>query len=293
MIKRKDMTDSFLLSICIITYNRPALLKLCLESIAVSLVHLDPETYEVLVSDDCPNQSAMEVVKSFGFADWIQGPRCGVAANRNNVVKAATGEWILFIDDDEVADENWLLHYKYAILSGKYDIIEGRVQPIEFPDSILWYAPSISSGGAYCTANLAFRKETFHKLGGFDEAFSVSHEDVDFGLRIRENGCRSLYLDQAVVLHPARRYTFTQVWNRLLNLQCQSYLLHFRPPYNCNFEQLAALLSFNIKYWFRITRFEFSARQSSHWRRQLQAMLLLSFSSPVALFRLFQIHLRG
>ena len=287
------MTDSLLLSICIISYNRPALLKLCLESIAVSLVHLDPETYEVLVSDDCPNQSAMEVVKSFGFADWIQGPRCGVAANRNNVVKAATGEWILFIDDDEVADKNWLLHYKYAILSGNYDIIEGRVQPIEFPDSILWYAPSISNGGAYCTANLAFRKETFNKLGGFDEAFSVSHEDVDFGLRIRKNGCRSLYLDQAVVLHPARRYTFSQVWNRLLNLQCQSYLLHFRPPYNCTLEQLAALLSFNIKYWFRITRFEFSARQGSHWRRQLQVMLLLSFSSPVALIRLFQIHLRG
>ena len=287
------MAESVLLSICIISYKRPALLKLCLESIAVSLVHLDPDTYEVLVSDDCPNQSALEVVKSFGFVHWIQGPRRGVAANRNNIVKAATGEWILFIDDDELADVNWLLHYKLSILSGKYDIIEGRVQPIEFPDSILWYAPSISSGGAYCTANLAFRKEIFHKLGGFDEAFSVSHEDVDFGLRIRKYGCRSLYLDDAVVLHPARRYTFNQVWNRLLNLQCQSYLLHSKPPYNCTFEQLATLLSFNIKYWLRITRFELSARHGSHWRRQLQAMLLLSFSSPVALFRLFMIHLGG
>ena len=287
------MAESVLLSICIISYKRPALLKLCLESIAVSLVHLDPDTYEVLVSDDCPNQSAWEVVKSFGFVHWIQGPRRGVAANRNNIVKAATGEWILFIDDDELADVNWLLHYKLSILSGKYDIIEGRVQPIEFPDSILWYAPSISSGGAYCTANLAFRKEIFHKLGGFDEAFSVSHEDVDFGLRIRKYGCRSLYLDDAVVLHPARRYTFNQVWNRLLNLQCQSYLLHSKPPYNCTFEQLATLLSFNIKYWLRITRFELSARHGSHWRRQLQAMLLLSFSSPVALFRLFMIHLGG
>lgn len=272
---------------------RPDLLRRCLESIAVSLKYLDLGTYEVLVSDDCPNQTALEAVNIYSFANWIQGPRRGVAANRNNIVNAAIGKWILFIDDDEIADENWLFHYNLAILSDRYDVIEGRVQPIDFPDSITWYAPCISSGGAYCTANLAFRRDLFYKLGGFNETFNVSHEDVEFGHRIRSSGCISLYLDSAVVFHPARRYSLLQVWNRIINLQCQSYFLHFKPPYKCTFNQLVSLLSFSIKYWLRITRFEFSARQGNHWRRQLEAMLLLLFSSPVALIKLLKIHMRG
>ncbi|MCT0227565.1 glycosyltransferase [Synechococcus sp. CS-1331] len=285
--------NGLILSICIVSYKRPAYLRLCLDSIAVSLRHLEPKTYEVLVSDDCPNQSALQVVNDYDFTKWIPGPCRGVAANRNNVVNAATGEWILFIDDDEIADQDWLLFYKQAIISGKYDVLEGRVQPTNFPDSILWYAPSISSGGAYCTANMAIRRSTFQKLGGFDETFSVSHEDVDFGLRIRNAGCCSLYIQQAVVFHPARRYTFKQVWNRLLDLQCQSYFTHFKPPYNFTFVHLFRLISFSIKYWFRITRFEISGRQGHQWRRQLQAMVLLTFSSPVATIRLFNAHLEG
>ena len=280
------------LSICIITYKRSDSLKRCLNSVAHNLVHLQPNSYEVIVSDDCPSQSAFKVVKQFGFTKWIQGPGRGVAANRNNVVNAAIGQWILFIDDDEVADKYWLLHYKNAIFSGKYDVIEGRVQPTDFHDSILWYAPSISDGGAYCTANMAIKRATFSKLGGFNEKFSVSHEDVDFGLRIRNCGCRSLYLNQAVVYHPARRYTFTQVWNRLIDLQCQSYLTNSQPPYKITFNHLTRLLSFCIKYWFRITRFELSARQGNHWRRPLQVMLLLLFASPVASVKLLNKHLK-
>lgn len=289
----KISSENLIFSICIISYKRPAFLKLCLDSIAENLVHLERETYEVLVSDDCPNQSALKVAKNFEFTKWIQGPGRGVAANRNNVVNCASGEWIIFIDDDEIAHKDWMLYYKRAILAGDYDVLEGRVQPIKYPDSILWYAPSISNGGAYCTANMAIKRSLFHQLGGFDEAFSVSHEDVDFGLRICKASLRSLYVDQAIVFHPARRYTFKQVWNRLLDLQCQSYFTHFKPPYKFSVPHLFRLLSFSIKYWLRITRFELSARQSYHWQRQLQSMLLLLISSPIAMIRLLNTHLMG
>ena len=278
-------------SICIITYKRPESLRLCLDSISVCLVNLSPNTYEVLVSDDCPLQSALGVASSFEFVKWIQGPCRGVAANRNNVVNAANGEWIVFIDDDEIADNNWLFHFNKAIISGGCDVIEGRVQPTNFPDSILWYAPTISKGGAFCTANLAINREIFHELGGFDESFSVSHEDVDFGRRIRNAGCRSIYLNQSVVYHPARRYSFREAWIRLLDLQCQSYFTNISPPYNLKFNSIFQLFSFCIKYWFRIFRFEMSARYTHHWRRQLQVMLLLFLSTPLAFLRLLKVHI--
>lgn len=279
-----------LISVCIISYKRPSSLKICLDSVVASLQHLEPKSYEVIVSDDCPNKSALEVVRSFRFIRWIQGPCRGVAANRNNVVKAATGTWILFIDDDEIADEYWSLYYKQAILSEKWDVIEGRVQPTNYPDSILWYAPTISKGGAFCTANLAIKRVSFHSIGGFNESFNVSHEDVDFGIRIRQAGFRSIYLDQALVFHPARRYTFKQVWNRIVDLQCQSYLTNIPPPHNASLLQLYVLITFCFKYWFRITRFELLARQRHQWRRQAQVSVLLLITTPVSLMRLLKLH---
>jgi len=279
------------LSICIITYRRPELLDRCLASVRVSLDLLSNCYWEVIVSDDCPLKSALPIVENSGLACWVQGPGRGVAANRNHVVSVTNGKWIVFIDDDEVADHNWINSIYNAISSGKWDVIEGRVEPVDYPDSILWYAPCISAGGAYCTANLAINKDYFYMLGCFNENFSVSHEDVEFGRRISSSLPRSLYLNQAIVYHPARSMTFVAVLNRMVNLQCQSYLYQVHEPLKLSLPQFSFLLSFMFKYWFRIVRFELAARTKSQWRRQLQSSVLLLFTTPIAFIKILNMHI--
>ena len=278
------------LSICIITYRRPCLLEQCLNSLRLALELLDEVPYEVIVSDDCPSQSALDVVNNSCLASWVAGPGRGVAANRNNVVSVAKGEWIIFIDDDEIADREWISRIYEAILTDSWDVIEGRVQPVDFPDSILWYAPCIFSGGNYCTANLAIKKTFFLSLGGFNEDFAVSHEDVEFGRRIREASTRSLYLDLAIVFHPARFMPFQTVFSRMISLQCQSYLYQAEPPLDLSFTKLAYLVSFLLKYWFRVLRFELYARTKGQWRRQLQAAILLLITTPIAGVKILSMH---
>lgn len=277
-------TDRYLFSVCIITLARPALLDKCLNAIAISLDTLPKGIYEIVVSDDCRDKSAYPIVQKYQNTRWIQGPSMGVAANRNNVVKSSRGEWIIFIDDDEYVDANLMSIYYNAFSSNIWDVLEGRVQPVNFPDSILWYAPSISEGGAYCTANLAIKRDLIKKIGYFNEEFNVSHEDVEMGKRIRESNARSLYLNDAIAFHPARKYTIKQVIERLINLQCQSFYYQ-----NLHLEQSSAslfpiLIIFCIKYWWRVTRFELHARLPHQWQRQFQVSVLLLFTSTIAFF---------
>lgn len=286
MLNSEVPLQSIKYSICIVTLDRPSQLNKCLNSLAVALNQLESDSFEVIVSDDSICASSFDVVSAYKFSRWIKGPSRGVAANRNNVAKNANGKWIIFIDDDELAHEDWLLHYKIAIAEEKWDVIEGRVQPIDFPDNILWYAPTISTGGAYCTANLAIKRESFCQLGGFDERYSVSHEDVELGNRIRSFGLKSLYLNDAIVFHPARRYTFAHVWNRLISLQCQSYMYQQQSFHDSIAAKPVNLLSYCAKYWFRVTRFELAARYKNHWLRPLQASFLLMFSSSLAFLKL-------
>lgn len=212
-------------SVCIITFRRPALLKQCLACLAPERQVLSAQLYEVIVSDDCPDASARNTVQACGFARWIQGPSQGIAANRNHVARASIADWIVFIDDDELPSPDWLSQIYELSRSGNWDVIEGRVEPVDYPDSIFWYAPIVRSAGMFCTANLAIKRALFFSVGGFDERLRVSHEDIELGERIKSAGLRSCFLESVCVLHPARRISLPQVVKRTIQQQCQSYLL--------------------------------------------------------------------
>jgi GT2 family glycosyltransferase len=285
MDPKSTLETRYSFSICIITFRRPHLLKKCLDCLSSQLEQFDHCQYEVIVSDDCPAQSALKVVQEAGFATWVQGPNRGVAANRNNIANAAHGDWIIYIDDDEIADKAWLSSLYEAIVSDKYDVLEGRVQPTGFPDSILWYAPVILSGGAYCTANLAIRRDIFKSLGGFNENFNVSHEDTEFGSRIQRARLRSIYLDRAVVYHPARKLPLPQVFKRMIDVQLQSFLTKIPQGKKLSYLLFVNLSIFSLKYGFRVSRFEFLARQQGHWQRTVQSCILLVFTVPIGFFK--------
>jgi len=54
---------------------------------------------------------------------------------------------------------------------------------------------------AVTAACLAIRKEVFDQVGGFDEAFRVTYNDVDLCLRLVDSGYRILYTPDARLLH--------------------------------------------------------------------------------------------
>jgi GT2 family glycosyltransferase len=287
MIRNYDLQAIFF-SVCIVTFRRQILLQNCLACIAPSRQTLDPSLYDVIISDDCSEQSARPVTEKCGFARWIQGPCQGIAANRNHVAGSAIGDWIVFVDDDECPEPDWLENFYHAAQTGKWDVLQGRVEPVDYPDSLLWYAPRVSSGVSFCTANLAIRRQALFQLGGFDERLRVSHEDVELGARIHKSGLRSAFIGDALVLHPARRISLSQAWNVLIQQQCQSFELQHRDG-RFGFSKspnLIYILIWSLRFFVRTFRLEMAYRLPGHWRRPIQSILLRLVVSPLAILKI-------
>lgn len=111
-LEPRSETESVAVSsvaVCVCTRNRPSELKRALQSIA----ECSTSPGLVLVSDDSdpPLASAtLEVCQAFNGIEYIQGPRRGLAANRNNCLSRVPPaiEFILFLDDDAMLTRNFL-----------------------------------------------------------------------------------------------------------------------------------------------------------------------------------------
>ena len=106
-------------SVCIATYKRRQLLRNLLKSIFAQNLPQNINVQIVVVDND-KEKSAEEIIKEFESNDkiWLEyynQPRKNISVTRNMGVKNSRGEYVLFIDDDETADINWVREHFEAI----------------------------------------------------------------------------------------------------------------------------------------------------------------------------------
>lgn len=203
-----------LFSICMCTYKRDHL-RNTLESIS-NLVLPENSRVEVLVVDNDESKSAMQIVESlkntYTFAlRYFSEPRKNISIARNKYLKEAKGEWIASLDDDEVADKNWLLELYNSAVKFQAHIVFGNVKPIypkETPEWIIEGAfferkrrvtgTQVSSGGAGCTLMQSSLLEETGFL--FDESYGLSGgEDAELYHRFYNKGYKLITCDEAWV----------------------------------------------------------------------------------------------
>jgi GT2 family glycosyltransferase len=163
--------------------------------------------YEVIVADDGTRSTAEAVIrKKFPWAKWIQGPRCGPAANRNYAASKAVGDWLVFADDDCVPCAGWLEAYASAAATfPKFSVLEGRTVPQGPQTRADQECPSNLRGGNLWSCNFAIKRQLFLDLEGFDEKFPLAGmEDIDLQVRLEKMGCPIRFVPDACVEHPWR-----------------------------------------------------------------------------------------
>jgi len=77
------------------------------------------------------------------------------------------------------------------------------------------------------------KREVFDRVGMFDPAFFMYHEDYDFSAQVRRGGYRIVYVPQAVMWHKVSASTGEESplkWYYLGKYIVPLYLKHFRPP---------------------------------------------------------------
>jgi succinoglycan biosynthesis protein ExoM len=193
-------------SICICTYRRASLQR-TLESVAAQSLPAGVSS-EIVVVDNDALSSARAVVEQFARSvpvrvSYAVEPRKGLSAARNRTLELGTGEWLAFIDDDEIADADWLMRLVACAQVSGADAVVGTVLPkfeqtpppwvreSKFFD--LWLPPTgtrIGMGEALL-GNALVRASFVHDKGlRFDPAFDATGgEDTDFfGRFVRAGG---------------------------------------------------------------------------------------------------------
>lgn len=123
-----------LVSIVIPTFRREELLPRLLERCAAQ-GGLNAAALEIIVVDNTPEGAARALVersaaKLRAAIRYLHEPRPGIAHARNHGIAAAGGEYVAFIDDDELPAPVWLesLLKTHRIHGG--DIVLGPVRPV-------------------------------------------------------------------------------------------------------------------------------------------------------------------
>ncbi|OWY66431.1 family 2 glycosyl transferase [cyanobacterium TDX16] len=257
------MNSMPLFSAIVPTYQRNDLLAKCLQCLAPEIQTLPFEHYEVIVTDDGSEVTAEQMIREcFPWVKWVSGPRKGPAANRNNGAKYASGEWLVFTDDDCLPDPQWLEAYAQAkITEPFYLVFEGRTYVDRPRRSLAETSPINESGGYLWSCNFAVQKQLFEFLTGFDERFPyAAMEDVDFRLRLVKSGYKFSFVKTASVCHPWRA---KGGWNKIKQHREATFIylsIHAEELVNINsvYYLLFALRSFVNQTIPAILRFNFT-----------------------------------
>jgi len=194
---------------------------------------------DVLVVDNGSSDATAEIVRETKARapDLLRGviePVQGLSAARNTGLRHARGAAILFLDDDAIPSPGWLEAYEEALSEPGVLAAGGPVDP-EFDGPLPeWlvprYLPYLSAwdlGGKPFDllynelprgANMAFRREAFELVGGFDRRLGRSGnslrscEEIELGLRLERTGARTLYVPAARVTHRVEASRLTPEW---------------------------------------------------------------------------------
>jgi len=209
-------------SIIIPVHNQWSHTYQCLSSI---LEHTHDVAYEVILADDGSQDETAHV------SSWIDNLTVvrtessrGFVLNCNNAAKYAKGKYLVFLNNDTLVTDGWLMELCNLIES---DSAIGAVGPkLLFPDGrlqeaggIVWSDASGWNYGRYddperpeynyvkqvdyiSGACLMVRKELWERIGGFDERYVPAYyEDTDLAFEIRRLGYTVMYQPKSVVYH--------------------------------------------------------------------------------------------
>lgn len=196
-------------SIIIPVYKRTDWLEKCLGALSCQDFK---QPFEVVVVDDgSPNGCEItKVVEEFSSSGpfeigFYRKDNGGPATARNFGVNKSQGKVLCFLDDDSIPEKAWLREITDPFRDAQeIGLVSGRTISHDRNSRLpLLLQETVYKGKCWATCNIAYRRELFEKLGGFDERFpEPSWEDNDLGLRAVWQGAVHVYRDSAVVAHP-------------------------------------------------------------------------------------------
>lgn len=157
------------------------------------------QNFEWIIVDDCSNDwESIELLKKIAENDSrvkviYHKENKGPAGSRNTAVKNAKGEYLFFIDSDDLVEPTYLEKCLiFLAVNQEYSFVASYL--VAFENQEYLWSKGFTEGERYLqenfgTSNFCARREMFEKVE-YDESIDVQGggEDWDFWLKCAENG---------------------------------------------------------------------------------------------------------
>lgn len=182
------------------------------------------EAYEVVVISDGSSDGTDAYLESYRgkmALRWLSQANKGPAAARNAGVREASGDYIIFVDDDLVPEPQLLEEHARSHHEAGRDVVV--LGPLLTPEGfkmapwVRWEQEMLmkqykamlrgdwqASARQFYTGNASLRRSHIMAAGGFDENFRRA-EDVELAYRLNKNGLAFVFNYQAAGMHYADR----------------------------------------------------------------------------------------
>ena len=225
------------LTAVICTRDRPQLLARALRS----LLEQRQQPLEILVVDNAPSsdQTQQTIAREFPSIRYVREPVPGLDFARNRAMREAQGDILAYLDDDAVADPDWIAATEQAFAANpRLGACMGKVDALTLdnPGARLFEANGGFARGttrillppgagpdpagisrpliAWCISvgsgvSMALRKDLLLRLGGFDNALDLGAAlpgggDHDMLWRLLESGAEVVYEPRVQARHEHR-----------------------------------------------------------------------------------------
>jgi glycosyltransferase involved in cell wall biosynthesis len=185
-----------LVTIVLPVYNGAAFVGEAIESVLAQTY----EPIELIVVDDGSTDGSADVARRYDGIRLIQQENRGAGPARNTGIAAATGEFIGFVDADDLATRTKVeVQVGYLLEHPETDAVLGRQQWINPPEGLA-RDERFGDLDGIPIGSMVVRRHVFDVLGGHDDERGG---DLDFLVRMREHGFGIEVLDAFVLI---RRY---------------------------------------------------------------------------------------
>jgi glycosyltransferase involved in cell wall biosynthesis len=253
----------------------------CLESVQ----HQELHEFELLLVDNSPDAELRSHIEEFNTAaripaQYVPEPRLGLHNARHAGARAASGDVLVFTDDDAVFDPPWLAAYARSFdahadmaAAGGPVLPDWQVPPPAWLSALMQADPTmfpvlslldlsdefqLTPDGFFFGVNMAIRREALFAAGGFNpEIFGdrwLGDGETGLNRKLWARGQMIGYVPDAVVRHyvPAERMTLAYLRKRQANDgACDMYSrFHHHMPSLAGLARVAAaIVGESVRDW--------------------------------------------